>query len=60
MTNVFAVIGENRDDPDRLLVIGGDGQHYEYQVIDGTTSPIELDDRWMIDPGSPLIEEMMG
>jgi hypothetical protein len=62
MTNIFAVIGENRDDPDRLLVLGADGQHYEYQVSEGTTVPIpiEVDDRWMIDPSPPPLDEMLG
>ncbi len=59
MTNIFAVIGENREDPDRLLVLGSDGQHYEYQVSVGTTAPIEIDDKWSIDPAPPQFEDML-
>jgi len=27
MTNVFAVVGQHRDVPDRLLLLGEDGHH---------------------------------
>jgi hypothetical protein len=46
---VFNVVGENRDDPDCLLLLGDDGQHYRYHLLDGTTAPAELDDHWVID-----------
>ena len=46
---VFNVIGENRDDPDCLLLLGDDGQHYRYHLLDGTTAPAILDEHWVID-----------
>jgi hypothetical protein len=56
---IFSVIGENHDDPDRLLLLGTDGQHYQYQLLDGTTSPVDLDDHWVIDPNAPPAEEVL-
>lgn len=53
---VLAVIGENRDDPDRLLLLGDDGRHYQYQLSDGTTLPVIPDDAWVIDPEHAAIE----
>ncbi|MEA2513470.1 MAG: hypothetical protein QOJ59_2957 [Thermomicrobiales bacterium] len=57
---VFAVVGENRDDPNRLLLIDADGQHYQYRLTDGTTTPVEPDDGWVIDPNPPSVDELIG
>jgi hypothetical protein len=46
---VLAVVGERRDDPDCLLLLGEDGRHYRYQLTDGTTMPVVPDDAWVID-----------
>jgi hypothetical protein len=59
MTTIFAVIGENRNDPDRLLVMGDDGHHYAYQVSDGTTAPVELTPDWALDPNPPPLDDML-
>jgi hypothetical protein len=59
MTNIFAVIGEDRDDPDRLLVLGADGQHYAYHIAEGTTAPVELNDEWTFDPNPPPRDELI-
>lgn len=48
---VFEVVGENRHDPDCLLLLGDDGRHYRYHLADGTTAPAELDEHWVIDEG---------
>jgi hypothetical protein len=58
--NIFSVIGENENDPDRLLLLGTDGQHYQYQLLDGTTSPVDLDEHWVIDSNAPPVEEVVG
>lgn len=51
MINVFAVVGEHRDDPTRFLLLGADGQHYDQTLPDGTPTPIEPDDEtWAVDP----------
>jgi hypothetical protein len=57
---VFAVVGEKRDDPDRLLVLGEDGRHYQYQLPVGTTTPVVPDDGWVIDPDPPPADEVTG
>jgi hypothetical protein len=49
MTTIFAVVGEHHDDPDRLLLLGTDGQYYQYQLLDETTSPVNLDESWDLD-----------
>jgi hypothetical protein len=51
---------ENRDDPDLLLLIGSDGQHYQYRLPEGTTTPVEPDKEWVIDPHAPPIEDVLG
>jgi hypothetical protein len=63
MPNVFSVIGENRDDPDHLLMLGSDGQHYDYRVTDGTTTPTDpaaAPDDWAVDPDLPPFEDLLG
>jgi hypothetical protein len=56
---VLAVVGEHLDDPDRLLLLGEDGRHYQYQLSDGTTIPVEPDDAWVIDPEYAAIERTL-
>ena len=51
VTVVYAVVGEHRDDPDRLLLLGADGQHYAYALPDGPTTPVEPDETWTVDDG---------
>jgi hypothetical protein len=59
MTNEFNVIGQRKDDDLHLLVLGNDGQHYDYSLASEQVSPVEPDDRWAIDtsagePGDAL------
>ena len=54
MTNVMAVVGERRDNPDLLLLLGDDGHYYEYRLPDGAPTPIEPTDEWLIDPTDAL------
>ena len=64
VVNLYAVIGEHGTDPDRLLVIGEDGQHYAWELSTDQTVPVEVDDGWKIDPGLAIqdlfVEEQMG
>jgi hypothetical protein len=60
MPNIFAVVGESRDDPDRLLLIGDDGRHYEYELPTGATTPIVPDDAWLFDPNDAIADEFLG
>ncbi len=50
MTTVFSVVGFHHDDPDQLLLLGDDGVHYQYDVVNDATNPIEPDEVWEIDP----------
>ncbi len=48
MTNVFAVIGQHRAEPDRLLLLGDDGRYYAY-TPDGQLTLADPADAWAID-----------
>ncbi|CAA9538900.1 MAG: hypothetical protein AVDCRST_MAG59-617 [uncultured Thermomicrobiales bacterium] len=60
MTNVFAAIGQHRDDPDRLLLLGTDGLHYVQALPDGEPVPVEVDDAWQVDDDCPRVDEIAG
>jgi len=49
MTTVFAVVGQHREDPGRLLLLGTDGRHYDLELPDNAPVPCEPDDHWAID-----------
>ena len=56
---VYAVVGEHRHDPTWLLLLGSDGQHYAYRLLDGSVRPITPDDAWRLDgPLRPVREEL--
>lgn len=50
MTNLYAVVGEHSDDPDRYLVLGDDGAFYEWDLATEQTVPVEPTEEWEIDP----------
>ncbi|MCC6313567.1 MAG: hypothetical protein IT337_06105 [Thermomicrobiales bacterium] len=58
MTNVFAAIGQRRDDPYTLLLLGSDGRHYAQALPDGDPAPIEPDDGWDVDDNPPRADEV--
>ncbi len=58
MPTVFSVIGEHRDDPDRLLALGSDGRHYALVLPSGTASPTDPGKEWAIDPHPPDPEDV--
>lgn len=60
MTNIFAVVGEHRDNPDHLLVLGDDGSYYDYTVTTGQTALTEPDLSWTTDADIPELEEVLG
>lgn len=49
-TNVFAVVGEHRREPSRLLLLGDDGHVYAYLTPQGQPTEIEPGDDWALDP----------
>jgi hypothetical protein len=59
MTNVFAVVGEHRDDPDHLLVLGDDGSYYDYTVTTGQTEPVEPTAVWSTDAPIAALDEAL-
>jgi len=48
MTNVFAVVGEHRAEPERLLLLGDDGRYYAF-AADGRPAEVEPGDAWSLD-----------
>jgi hypothetical protein len=50
---VFAVVGENRRDPARLLVLCDDGHHYQYDLRTGTAVPVDPGGDWVLDLPPP-------
>lgn len=48
MTNVFAVVGEHRWEPGRLLLLGEDGRYYAYRA-DGAPMEVEPSAAWSLD-----------
>ncbi|CAA9561050.1 MAG: hypothetical protein AVDCRST_MAG70-1666 [uncultured Thermomicrobiales bacterium] len=46
----LAVVGERKDDPSELLLLGADGRYYAYLLPDGHTKKVDPDDRWHVDP----------
>jgi len=60
MSTVFAVVGEHRADPDRLLLLGADGRHYQYELPAGTATPVVPDEDWVLDPNPPPADELGG
>ncbi len=52
MTNVFAVVGEHRAEPDRLLLVGDDGRYYAYATDAGAPTQVDPSEEWAIDAGA--------
>jgi len=59
VTNLFAAVGEHRDDPTRLLLLGADGYHYAYSLPDGPPAPVVPGDDWLVDD-APLNPDDIG
>lgn len=49
----LAVVGENKDDPEQLLLLGSDGNYYAYSLPNGDTQPVQPDDHWSVESESP-------
>jgi hypothetical protein len=48
----FQVIGELRDNPNQLLLLGDDGQCYCFDVRRDRITPLDPDDSWAVDTTS--------
>ena len=45
----FQVIGELKDDPEHLLLLGDDGRCYAMDALTGDLTVLEPDDSWALD-----------
>jgi hypothetical protein len=59
MATIFSVIGAHQEDPDRLILLGDDGQTYQLDLTQDATTPVEPSDDWLIDQTIPTVEEML-
>jgi len=50
MTNVFAVVGEHREEPSRLLLLGDDGHFYAFGRSAAQPTEVQPTDEWELDP----------
>ena len=53
LPNELAVVGENKENPEELLVVGSDGTYYAYPLTEGQPRPVEPDDAWKVEIDSP-------
>jgi hypothetical protein len=44
-----AVIGEMKDNPDQLLLLGDNGAYYAYSIAHNSATEVEPDDNWVIE-----------
>ena len=59
MTNVFAAIGQHRDDPCLLLLLGSDGHRYAQAFPDGRPVAVAPgEDGWVVDERVPKPDEV--
>lgn len=51
--NELAVVGERKEDPSELLLLGSDGHYYSYTLPDGEPEEVVPNDEWEIETTSP-------
>lgn len=49
MTVEFQVIGELKDDSGHFLLMGDDGQCYDYDLATNEITPVDVDGSWLVD-----------
>ena len=42
----LAVVGEHKDDPEALLLLGEDGAYYAYSAATDALQPVDPDEQW--------------
>ena len=60
MANEYNVIGEHKDNDEHLLVMGDDGQPYDYCLTRETVEPVEIDESWAIDDPHSSNDDLAG
>ena len=51
----YQVIGELKENPHHLLLVGDDGQCYAYDLVSGEIQPLQPDDSWAVDVAHPAL-----
>ena len=59
MATIFSVIGAHQEDPDRLILLGDDGHHYQLELPQVNPTPVEPSDEWQLDQPSPSLDELI-
>ena len=56
----LAVVGEHKDDPEELLLLGKDGNYYAYSTATEAILPVEPDEQWDVQTDAPgeLFEQL--
>jgi hypothetical protein len=49
----LAVVGEHKDNPETLLLLGEDGNHYAFSIATEQFSQVDPDDTWDVEAISP-------
>lgn len=50
--NELAVVGENKDDPEQLLLRDAEGNYYAYSLPEEDPRPVDPDERWTVEEES--------
>jgi hypothetical protein len=58
MTNQFSIIGQHRENPDQLLLLGDDGQHYATDISMSEPVPVKSDEDYLIDEYVPDFDDL--
>jgi hypothetical protein len=56
---VFAVVGHHERDPDRLLLLGDDGNQYQLDPARDVPVPAAADDAWVVDSDPPRPDDVL-
>ena len=59
MTTVYSIIGEHREDPARVMVLGSDSQYYAMILPSRVTFSVEPDYDWCLDEVQPGTEGVL-
>ncbi len=49
----YQLVGELKEDTHKLLLMGGDGQYYAYDLVGGDIVALDPDDSWSVDISHP-------
>ena len=58
MTNQFSIIGQHRDNPNQLLLIGDDGQRYSTDISMSEPVPVDSEDEYVVDASIDTFDDV--